>query len=298
MILHTMVRKQLLFLLLLMISGWLDAQADFQNFNRKYDSLSAILFGPYADSIRIDANQNFEEVLAIFLKTGESLDYPVDSMKFVKMVAPENRSFRMFTWAVPLSGEDHIYSGIVQINKNDETLDVISLSPGKNEIDEDSVYSGNHWPAAVYFELIENRGSEFYTLLGWRDSGPGKTSRVIDIFHFDQDGTVLFGKPVFEVSDRSLQSRVIFQFTDQVPFHLAYEKQSPSVKARKKEWMIVFNHLGGNKPAMGRMFRAPVPVYDRFDGLIFSDGRWQYIKDVDARVETRKYQPPDRKSVV
>lgn len=288
-----MIRKQLFLLLLIVYPGLIFAQTDFQDFSRKHDSLSAILFGAYADSIRIDASQNFEEVLGSFLKTTKSFDYPVDSMKFVKMVAPENRSFRMFTWAVPLSGGDHIYSGIVQKNKNDETLDVISLSPCKNKIDEDSVYSGNHWPAAVYFKLIETNGSEFYTLLGWRDSGPGKTSRVIDIFHFDQDGTVLFGKPVFEVSGRSLQSRVIFEFTDQVPFHLAYEKQSPSVKARKKEWMIVFNHLGGNNPAMGRMFRAPVPVYDRFDGLLFLDGRWQYIKDVDARVETRKYQPPD-----
>lgn len=267
---------------------------DAGGFYRQIDSLGSTIYGSVPDSIRIAANQNLEEILSNFLTQQDEAVINGDSLKFIKAVAPEDGLFRIYTWAVPLNNGDHIYSGLITKYDDSHTLQIISLKEGPR-IEEDEKFNAGNWPGAVYFELIEKRRNKknFYTLLGWRDGGEGQSARVIEAMQFDEYGNPVFGLPVFGMKNGKTKNRILFTFTDQVPFHLAWEEQILPGKKRKTGWMIVFNHLSGNNPELGRMFRGAVPSYDRFDAFLFSDGRWHYVEDVDVRAESRKYEPPE-----
>ena len=263
-------------------------------FYRQIDSLGTTIYGSVPDSIRIAANQNLEEILGNFLREQNKAEINGDSLKFIKAVAPEDGSFRIYTWAVPLNNGDHIYSGFITRYDDTYASRIVTLEESLR-FEEDVTFNAGNWPGAVYFELIENRRNkkDFYTLLGWRDGGEGQSARVIEAMQFDEQGNPVFGLPVFAMKNGIAKHRVLFTFTDQVPFHLAWEEQILPGKKRKTGWMIVFNHLSGNNPQLGRMFRGAVPSYDRFDAFLFSDGRWHYVEDVDVRTESRKYEPPE-----
>ncbi len=285
------MRTNLLILLLFLFSGAF-AQIPAEHFLHSLDSLGHVLYANNADSVKLGANQELEQRFEDFLQKQASVDLPVDSLKFIKRVAPDDDHFRLFTWAVPLSEHRYLYSGLMQRLQHGKPSGVAALRQGSMPVLENETYDGQHWPGAVYTQLIEKKDDQtFYTLLGWMGDEPGKARRVIDVLTFGDDGSMQFGLPVF-VLGKKVNDRVIFEFTSEVPFHLAWEEQRVPGKKRKKEWMIVFNHLGGNDPAMGRMFKAAVPAYDQFDAFLFEKGRWVLHTDVDVRTETQKYEAP------
>nr|NQU93843.1 hypothetical protein [Bacteroidota bacterium] len=159
-----------------------------------------------------------------------------------------------------------------------------------------------HWPGGVFFRIIEKETSEgkVYTFFSWMGAKKGLGIRVIECMVFDSVGSPVFGTPVFLLPSGKINCRVIFEFTDEIPFHLNYEKQDYPGKKRKKTDMIVFNHLSGNNPRMGKMFLAPVPDYSIFDALIFENDHWTFYGDIDVRIrdESQMQLKPSHRSVV
>ena len=254
-------------------------------------SLAAKLYQDHPDSVKIETNGRVAALMNELANQANAEDVSIDTLKFLKSLIPENKTFRLVTWAFPLSGNFFHYSGFLQIFDVKGTGDtLIWLGYKLGEDDLHGIYPAKQWPGAVYFKMIEKKSriGEIYTLLGWAGAEKGIEKRIIEILDFDGDGLPVFGKPVFAIDPTKNQSRVIFEYTDQVPFHLNYEKHPMPGKKRKKEWMIVFNRLRGNNPQLGRMYRARVPDYSTFDGLIFADGKWLLYRDLDLRINTDK----------
>ncbi|MFW5705447.1 MAG: hypothetical protein ACOCX8_00470, partial [Bacteroidota bacterium] len=270
------MHRLLIIIAILFFAGNLSAQPAGDRFLSFTDSIGRVLFDNVPDSMKIAANQVFEEKFAELLHDPVSATLPPDSLKFIKTIRPDDGTFSMFTWAIPLSGGRHIYSGIMQKFAGDMISDVLLLDESEQPIVDAEAYSVSNWPGAVYFSAIEKKKDKkrFYTLLGWRGADEGQSARIIEAMYFDEDGQPVFGMPVFKMNKQNISHRILFEFTDQVPFHLAWEEQLIPGKKRKTAWMIVFNHLTGNNPAMGRMFRGAVPSYEQFDALVFSDGMW------------------------
>ncbi|NCU32188.1 MAG: hypothetical protein EOM23_04490, partial [Candidatus Moranbacteria bacterium] len=242
------------------------------------------LYNETPDSVKKEANDSIRINLKRLLETFESTRFPFDSLKFVKTISPKNNSFHLITWTVPFN-EGHRYYGFLQVLAKNEIPDVIELMDNHAKYDLNQSYTADNWPGAVYYELIENqtRKATFYTLFGWVGGENGTAKRVIETLIFNAEETPVFGAPVFMLDQNKLQCRIVFEFTDQVPFHLAYEEQFIPDRRNRKGFMIVFNRLGGNDPEMGRFFRAAVPSYSIFDALIFDEGIWHLHTDIDPR---------------
>lgn len=258
----------------------------------RIDSIAQRLYTDQPDSIKIKANTIIRNEIAEFLQTQQSLSFPYDSLKFVKTVAPADLSFRLLTWTVPFEEGKHGYYGFLQAIDKEGIVRVVELNDNSGSRNTDQSFGRDEWPGAVYYKIIEQKykKEQFYTLFGWIAGDKEKAIRTIEILYIDVDGELRFGLPIFALEDNNLQHRVIFEFTNQVPFHLAYEQQLIPGKRKKKTWMIVFNRLEGNDPSMGRFFRAAVPSYNTFDALIFKKGKWHVNKNIDVRATV--VQPP------
>jgi hypothetical protein len=251
---------------------------------RSIEQKALTLYQNNPDSVKKVANDTILTGMRSLLQKPSSISFPFDSLKFVKAVRPSDKSFLLITWTVPFA-DGHRYYGFLQINGSSEIMEVIELVDNDGSMKPNRSYPATDWPGAVYYELIEKstKTGKLFILFGWIGGEPGTARRVIEVLTFDEAGNPVFGAPVFQMDQNMLQYRVNFEFTDQVPFHLAYEEQLIPGTRSKKGRMIIFNRLTGNDPARGRFYRAAVPSYNTFDALIFENGHWQLHKDVDAR---------------
>ncbi len=261
---------------------------------RKIDSLARVIYSPEPDSVKIAANNLIRDMLADLLSTPQSLTFPYDSLNFAKTITSADQSFRLVTWTIPLAEDRFGYLGFYQKISKSGIEKVIELIDRGDFRAADQSFGAEKWPGAVYYNIIENKSKSgnIFTLFGWVGAPQGRACRVIESLTFDESGLPVFGFPVFETESGKLQHRVIFEFTAQVPFHLAYEQHRIPGKGRKKSRMIVYNRLGGNDPALGRFFDAPVPSYSTFDGFVFTNHKWKPVKGIDTRVATRSGQAP------
>jgi len=266
------------------------SQSKQEEFITQADSLAQILFSDAADSIKILVNEELRQNFKTLLHEPESQTFPFDSLTFVRFLAWPDGKFSLLSWVVPLAQREFLYSGFIQKMNNGKIDTVIELKPTTADIMVNEKYSSENWPGAVYTKIIGNatKGKEFFTLLGWQGKGEGLSGRIIETLWFDQQGNPVFGLPVFKMKSGNLQHRHIFEFTDQVPFHLAYERHRLPKEKRKTDWMIVFNRLSGNQPGMGRFFNGAVPSYEVFDAFIFIGNQWVLTEDVDPRVDSQR----------
>ena len=252
-------------------------------------SLAKVLYEDRPDSIKFKINGRVEDLIHGLLGQANSEAGLVDTLSFLKSLISENGMFRIVTWAFPVSNGLFHYSGVVQVFSNKgskDTLIRLQYKLGKDDLYK--AFLPSEWPGAVYYGLIEKKYRQVttYTLLGWMGAETGKAKRVVEILDLDKEGRLRFGAQKFVMEPGKDKSRVVFEYTDKVPFHLKYENHVVPGKKRKREDMIVFNRLVGNNPKMGRMYKAKIPDYSTFDGLIFENGKWSLYRDLDLRMDT------------
>jgi len=277
----------------------LPAQSVDTIFVAKAREMAQVIYADTADSPKLLCNQELEQLVADFLSTPFFSAFSIDSLPFIKYIKPDDGSFHLLTWVVPLSDHRWHYSGMMRKAGAQVSDTIFRLQPIPWQASADSSYEYTKWPGAVYRNVISRspKGNPFYTLTGWRGEDEGLAGRVIETLWFDSAGAPRFGLPVFTMKDGSQQQRVLFRFTDQVPFHLAYELQLLPGEKRRRDQMIVFNRLGGINAQPGRMFRGAVPRYDVFDAFVYVAGRWVLHQDIDPRTDTRqvpKFDPPEQ----
>jgi len=251
--------------------------------------MAAKLYEDHADSVKYNINSRVEDMIEVILENSNAKLVGLDTLNFLKVLSAEDGKFNLLSWAYPSTGDRFQYSGFLQILDDHGGPDSLIRFVYEEDGDElFKIYQDKNWPGAVYYKLIEKTSKKnlTYTLLAWVGAETGKAKRVIEILDFDQEGNPQFGKPVFMIAPEKIQNRMIFEYTDEVPFHLNYEIHPLPNKKKKKEGMIIFNRLVGNNPQMGRMFNGSVPDYSVFDGLIFEEGKWLLYRDLDLRVDT------------
>jgi len=234
------------------------------------------------------ANQHFEMLTLAFLQSDSSLLFTYDSLLFAGYLQPEDETFGLLTWVIPLAENRYHYSGFLQKMNNRGVDTVFHFIPLEKEIKQDAGYTFQNWPGAVYNQILpKGKRENYYTLLGWVGKHEGLAGKRIETLTFDSIGQPVFGVPVFSMKDGNTQNRVEFEYTIEVPFHLSYELQRLPGEKRKTGWMIVFNQIGGNTPGMGRVFRGPVPSFEFFDAFIPINEKWVFFEDVHPRANTK-----------
>lgn len=260
------------------------------------DSLGQIIYTAVNDSIRLEANKVLSEQLFQILSTEASLRFPFDSLKFIKTLISSDRSVKLLTWVVPLESQQYRYFGFIQLSGTKSPFKVIELRDNGGLRDPFLSYTPENWPGAVYYKLIEKQlhRKTFYTMFGWIGTRNGIASRILETMLIDEESNISFGIPVFQSGREKQQHRVIFEFTDKIPFHLAYEEHILPGHKRKKSWMIIHNRLDSNRTRTPGDPVSGIPRYDAFDGYVYRKGYWHQISDIDARAKVSPTPPPSR----
>jgi len=110
---------------------------------------------------------------------------------------------------------------------------------------------------------------------------------------FKSSGTPVFGAFLFKRYNKKKTKRVILEYSATVMVSLKYDDQAfyirKNTRNKKKklkrinERMLVFDRLMPMDPNLEGQYEYYVPETNIFDGFVFHNGKWIFIKDVDAR---------------
>ncbi|MFO7978347.1 MAG: hypothetical protein R6U64_06770 [Bacteroidales bacterium] len=250
-------------------------------------TLSMRIIQPGEDAQRLEHNQQFKQYFQQVLEQDQHLAWPFDSLKAVAILLSDDASFRVITWYVPLSGGHFQYFGFIQqaAGKN-QARQLIELTDQTSAIDSAGFISltPQRWWGAWYYQMIHERhqGKDLYTLLGWKGKDPSTRQRVIEPLMLTGQGPV-FGAPVFEAAQgEAPRTRIIFEYSARVAMSLKYETHAPRPGMTPRP-MIVFDRLSPSHENLRGHYQYYVPEVNVVDAFMFEEGKWKFIRDVDAR---------------
>ncbi len=258
----------------------------FRSAESMLDSMAVRIVHPAEDAARLQHNQVFSQALDSVLQQELSWAYPFDSLRTVSVLSAPDGAFRIFTWYVPLGGQQFRYFGLIQQKEDlqDPGQSLIWLRDSTQVIDRAvfSELSADRWYGAYYYELLGEVAEDgpVYTLLGWKGDNPYTRMRVIEALHFRQ-GAPVFGKEVFALG-RSRPMRIVFEYSARVSMSLIYDHQAVR-SGEEPRPMILFDRLRPPDESLRGQYRFYVPQGDVFDALVMQNGHWVFYPDVDAR---------------
>jgi len=271
-------------------NGMQDARIDSLFFSEAGDSLHAMatrIVQPEGDDERLEHNREFKAYLKEVLGHEGSFHYPFDSLQTVSVLYAPDHKFRLFTWYVPLSGQQFRYFGYLQRGEKDALenhLYELSDHTGQLREQPDGELTPENWYGAYYYEILHHQdenGKHVYTLLGWKGDNPRTRIRVIEPLVIRQGGPV-FGHPVF-TGPYEENHRVIFQYSANVSMSLLYEHEFFQ-KGDSLHDMIVFDRLEPLHESLRGHYQFYKPEVNIFDGMYLENGSWVLVEDVDARM--------------
>ncbi|MCX6188492.1 MAG: hypothetical protein NTW54_02595 [Bacteroidetes bacterium] len=227
--------------------------------------------------------------LVIALNLPGSFNYPFDSLKQISIVKSPDDKFRIFTWNLRNNDDSYRFYGAIQRNEKKGVMLIPLFDAGPLiKRPEDTTVDNNYWWGALYYKILPGKvkNETCYTLLGWNGANNKSNKKVIEVLRF-QEGSVVFGAPIFKAGANDIMNRVVFEYNNEVQnMVLTYE---PVKK------YIVFDHLAPITPkAIGRYeLYYPDGSYDYF---VFENGYWNLkemlfdngtIKTLNDNIEQR-----------
>lgn len=268
----------------------------------EWSHLDSAYFGIYknmADSKK--ANLYFENTLIEYLKEGRDIDFA--NMSGLKFFANADSSICMANWSFPNSSGTSSYSAILWIrSKNDGNVEIHKLLDYStfNPFPETSVLGKEHWWGAYYYDKIEKNinGETVWFLLGLNFAQKYYTQSVIEVLRFLPSGEIEFGGNYFKnnnynrsagfldtknKSGETLQ-RLVFRYNSRTDFILRYDFQAYAKKKKmEKDSLIIFDRLMYGENGLANKYSQITAVGGVYDGLVFKNGVWSFVCDVEAR---------------
>ena len=239
------------------------------------------------DSSRIQTNRVLVDSLELLLHAEGSYDYSFDSLNGISRLFSDDRLFRIITWNIPLNNNHFKYFGFIQM-KNGRIYRLEEKEELNNNW-QNGCLGPDVWYGAIYYALITERykRKSYYTLIGWDGYNASSNLKVIDILSFGEDGSPVFGGPVFKTPE-GLKNRVIIEYAESGNATVRYDYQALLLKKGKRNkeiWdhMIVMDHLIPTDPAMEGERHTYVPSGDQYDGFIFQEGFWKFVENISVR---------------
>jgi hypothetical protein len=267
-----------------------DKRADERILLQLQDSLRKIeprIFTSKTDDQKYDANKKFIALLAEALSYKESFDFPFDSLKGVARLVSPDKKFRIINWNLPRNDGTFEYFGFIQsYSKKEKSYMLFRLADKSDEIANapNTVGTPDKWYGMLYYKIIETKHQKktYYTLLGWDGNDNMSRKKMIDVVSFGSDGAPKFGDGIFSY-EKKFPRRVIFEYAPDAVMTLNYAEASKQIDNKNITTdMIVFSHLMPSHPALEGQYQFYV-TDGSFDAFMFKNGKWEYVKDVDAR---------------
>jgi hypothetical protein len=210
---------------------------------------------------------SFIRNLAAALSLPGSYNYPFDSLRQISITKSPDDKFRIFTWN--LRNKDDAFRFYGAIQRNEKTgVTVIPLFDAGPLIrkPEDTIVDSKSWWGALYYKIIpvKVQNEMCYTLLGWNGSNKKSNKKVIDVLRF-QEGTAVFGAPIFRAGANDIMHRVVFEYSNEV--------QHMILKYEPEKKYIVFDHLVPINPKATGFYELYYPD-GSYDYFVFEKGYW------------------------
>jgi|AntAceMinimDraft_16_1070373.scaffolds.fasta_scaffold106176_1 hypothetical protein len=290
----SLLKKILPFLIIVLLNNnnFIKAQ-NISLLSQYEDSLNVlgkkILYGK-DDVVKYSSNEKFINIFEKALLTEKSFDYAFDSLVTVSRLISSDKKFKLFTWNLPKSDGTFEYFGFIQLyNKKIRQYKLYKLTDKSDEIKqvETQTLDNENWYGALYYKIIltKNKNKRYYTLLAWDGNNLLTSKKIIDVLSFKPNDNPVFGKSIFKFDGKKKYKRIIFEYSSKATMSLKYEKQFLNTKKRKKRKkdMIVFDRISPLNTNLKGQYQFYIPETNIFDGFVFTKGKWEYVKDVDAR---------------
>lgn len=273
-----MSRKALIFLFCISQYTLLKSQISLQD--SVYNLFLDFVHSPNNDLKRNENSKKFSAALKIALEKDTKAEFKFDSLRNAKvMLESPDKQVRIFTWDVPAEDGTHTFYGFIHSynhkSKKFETYELKDKSDEMNGKAENATLDNTRWYGAYYFQISEfkYKKKKQYVLLGWDGNNLMSNKKLIDVLYFDAKGFPKFGDAIFSKENGKIVKRDIFEFKAGVYMSLRCDEEKKA---------IVFDHLSPSDPNLEGQYEFYGPDFT-YDMLEWKDGKFQYVKNVEAR---------------
>ncbi|MCS6916102.1 MAG: hypothetical protein RMK52_07280 [Chitinophagales bacterium] len=240
--------------------------------------------------VRQNACYTFIPLLVRALRQPGSFDYPFSRLRSISILYPDDRSFRIFTWALRFDDFSYRYYGAIQMNQRDE-LKLFPLYDARALIRKlaDTVTDHQRWPGAVYYKLktiTTPSGKTYHLLFGWDGHTAQSNRKVIEVLSFVK-GKPVFGAALFDFGPQDSRNRIkryIVEYKENAVVTLNYD---PDLQ------MIITDHLQPEAPQLRGDYRYYVPD-GTYEGFQWEGKKLRYVEQVFTSTQA---EPPFERPV-
>ncbi|SHF46548.1 hypothetical protein [Pedobacter caeni] len=225
---------------------------------------------------RFALNAQFIKTLVNALKTPSSAGFPFDSLKRISILPSPDKTFRIFSWSLPLDDGTYRFFGAIQMATKDGKLKLYPLIDGTENLkDPNAITSNKNWYGANYYEIVpvtSGGKTPYYVLIGWKGNSAKTSKKLIDVLSFEK-GEPVFGKAIFDQKQNPGKNRMIFEYN---------KLNSMTITMEKSMNMIVFDHLAPFNPEMKGNFEYYASDLS-FDGYKITGGKLKLVENVELK---------------
>lgn len=256
------------------------------------DSLVTVADTMYSDALfpdlRAAKSEQFARQLVRALKIENSWSYPFDKLKKkINIIYPEDKTFRIFNWAIAPSDVTRRYYGAIQLPSSQLKLYGLidhAVELGKGAAD--SVLTGGKWMGCLYYRIIDKEvdGHKIYTLFGLNSGNAQSNKKFLDALELTPSGPV-FGAQIFGIRSEAYPSRRVSRFI------LEYKKDvNVSMNWDNDLNAIMFDRLVSQINDPNRKYTY-VPS-GQYDGFRWDGREWRLVQDLIPVMQLKDGEAP------
>jgi hypothetical protein len=221
------------------------------------------------------------------LKSEDSFEYPFDSLTRISILYPDDRSFRIFNWQLPLSSGRQRFFGVIQMRQKNE-LKIYPLFDYSDYMKDaaDTITNNEKWYGALYYKImqVKSGGRNYYMLFGWDGNTMTSNKKVLEVLSFNKKKEPVFGADVFNFgkdNERNNIRRLIIEYKEDAQVSMNYDSDQK---------MIVYDHLIPMDPSSKDLLFTYVPD-GSYEALLWKHGKWNYVDNLFTSTMTEPVFP-------
>ncbi|MBK9732829.1 MAG: hypothetical protein IPO83_16375 [Chitinophagaceae bacterium] len=246
------------------------------NYEDSLKQINDVILDGSEQGIRQNACYDFIKKLVEALKVEGSFDYPFDSLTRISILTPEDKSFRIFNWQLPLTSGKQRFFGAIQM-RNGKELKLFPLYDYSDYIlhPADTITDNEKWFGALYYRIMEVKGNgkKYYMLFGWDGNNMTSNKKILEVLSFSKQKEPVFGAAIFNFgkeSDRNAIMRFILEYKKDAQVSLNYDADLQ---------MITFDHLIPQDASTKDLPYTYVPD-GSYEAFQWKHGKWNYFDNV------------------
>ena len=235
---------------------------------------------------RIAAHDVFYPMFIEALQQDNAWNHNFESLKWISQLKSQDQSFRIFSWQIKHSEDNHQYYGVIQL-KDGRVFELKDVFKTADDFETEE-FNPENWLGAFYYNILDvktKNGDVYYLLFGLNRWNKFENIKIADVLHFTSSGLPIFGKDVFVRQDKNekpdYKNRLVLKYSADAMVNLNY---NPGME------MIVFDHL---IPRMGRVPGQEMTLVPdgSYVGYQFENEVWNYIDKIYTQIMDEAPRP-------